>query len=261
MQWFYAVNNQRLGPVSPAEFEQLVATGVIKPDTLVWCEGMTGWQPYSAVAVTAGSGAADDGTELCIVSGKRYPRREMIQYEGRWISAEHRDEFFQRVREGVTQPGLGTVPGPFGYGGFWRRFWAKFVDGLILKVVGVLLNMLVSLALFGTYNYFNGVDPYALANRGIVFTLITTCIALATNLAYFWYFMARYAATPGKLAFGMKVVRSDGSALSTGRIIGRFFAEWLSSLTIGIGYLMAAFDEEKRSLHDRICDTRVIRTK
>jgi hypothetical protein len=33
----------------------------------------------------------------------------------------------------------------------------------------------------------------------------------------------------------------------------------LSSLTLAIGYIMAAFDDEKRSLHDRICDTRVIR--
>jgi uncharacterized RDD family membrane protein YckC len=26
-----------------------------------------------------------------------------------------------------------------------------------------------------------------------------------------------------------------------------------------IGYLMAAFDDQKRALHDRICDTRVVR--
>jgi uncharacterized RDD family membrane protein YckC len=185
----------------------------------------------------------------------------MIQYEGRWISAEHRDEFFQRLREGVAQPGLGPVPGPFGYGGFWRRFWAKIIDSIILKVVGVLLNMLVALALFGTFNYFSGVDPDALGRRGLLFTLITTGVGIVANLLYYWFFLARYAATPGKLAFGLKVVRSDGSALSTGRIIGRFFAEWLSSLTIGIGYIMAAFDDEKRTLHDRLCDTRVIRTR
>jgi len=30
-------------------------------------------------------------------------------------------------------------------------------------------------------------------------------------------------------------------------------------LLVGIGYLMVAWDPEKRALHDRICDTRVIR--
>jgi uncharacterized RDD family membrane protein YckC len=31
-------------------------------------------------------------------------------------------------------------------------------------------------------------------------------------------------------------------------------------MTLTIGYIMAAFDSQKRALHDRICDTRVIRT-
>src|SRR5207248_1376069 len=78
-------------------------------------------------AVLVGAPAVDDGTEVCAVSGKRYPRREMIQYEGKWISAEHRDAYFQRLREGVAQPGEGAVPGPFGYGGFWVRFAARFI--------------------------------------------------------------------------------------------------------------------------------------
>ena len=41
------------------------------------------------------------------------------------------------------------------------------------------------------------------------------------------------------------------------RAIGRHFSEWLSSILF-IGYIMAAFDEEKRALHDRICGTRVV---
>jgi uncharacterized RDD family membrane protein YckC len=41
--------------------------------------------------------------------------------------------------------------------------------------------------------------------------------------------------------------------------LGRHFAEMLSGILLGIGYLMIAFDDEKRALHDRICDTRVIK--
>jgi uncharacterized RDD family membrane protein YckC len=63
------------------------------------------------------------------------------------------------------------------------------------------------------------------------------------------------------MAMGLKLVRSDGSGLSYGRIVGRYFSEWISGLIFCIGYIMVAFDEQKRGLHDRICDTRVIKVK
>ena len=134
MQWYYANSGQRQGPVSDEEFQKLARDGVIKPDTLVWKSGMPDWRPYSGVsampeATDGAQGAAD--TEVCAVSGKRYPRREMVQYEGKWISAEHRDEYFQRLREGVVQPGQ------FNYAGFGLRFVSKIVDGILLGVVSV----------------------------------------------------------------------------------------------------------------------------
>lgn len=46
MEWYYAQNNQQLGPVPEAEFNRLATTGVIRPETLVWRDGMSEWQPY-----------------------------------------------------------------------------------------------------------------------------------------------------------------------------------------------------------------------
>ncbi|MND07279.1 RDD family protein [compost metagenome] len=54
-------------------------------------------------------------------------------------------------------------------------------------------------------------------------------------------------------------MRADGSAVTTGRAAGRYFATLLSSLTLLIGFVIAAFDEQKRALHDHVADTRVIR--
>src|SRR4051794_36340446 len=114
--WYYAVNNQRLGPLAEVELQKLVANGVVRGDTLVWRSGMTDWQPYATLPPITGEG---DDTAICAMSGKRYPKREMVQYEGRWISAEHRDEFFQRLREGVPVLNPQTVTvAPHGYGGF-----------------------------------------------------------------------------------------------------------------------------------------------
>lgn len=105
MKWYYAFKGQQVGPVDQAQFEQLAAQGTIMADTLVWREGMAAWQPYFTVAVQPAAAEApkpgDDGTEVCVVSGKRHPRREMTNYGGQWIGPDQRDAFFQKKRESV----------------------------------------------------------------------------------------------------------------------------------------------------------------
>jgi uncharacterized RDD family membrane protein YckC len=86
-------------------------------------------------------------------------------------------------------------------------------------------------------------------------------INLTTGVLYYWFFLSHYSATPGKMALGLKVIRPDGSPLTGGRIVGRYFAEMLSGMILAIGYIMAGFDDERRALHDRICDTRVIKIR
>lgn len=259
MQWYYAKGDQRLGPVEQAEFEQLVASGAIQRETLVWRQGMDAWQPYAAVVGgTTASPIADDGTEVCAVSGKRHPRREMINYEGKWISLQHRDEYFQRLREGVAQPGEGGVPGPFGYGGFWRRFAARFVDGVITGVVGMLLGMVVG-AIFGATG---GLRPGPGSPSTLLFMqAIIQVLAVIMGISYEVFFVRKYDATPGKMAMGLKLYRTDGAKLTAGRIVGRYFATIISALPLALGYIVAAFDDQKRTFHDRIVDTRVIRTR
>lgn len=264
MQWYYVVGNQRLGPVSQTEFDQLVRDGAIGAETLVWCQGMGAWQTYATVApagdvtpATAGARVAGDAsdTEVCAYSGKRYPKSEMIQFQGKWISGEHRDAFFQRMREGMTQPGN------FSYGNFGRRFVAKILDGLILAAAGVVVNMLLGLAIYGTANYFRPNTSQMTVSTIFLFQGVSTLIGIGMGLAYALYFIRRYDATPGKMALGLKLIRPDGSSLSVGRIVGRHFAEWISGMILMIGYIMAGFDDERRALHDRICDTRVIKVR
>jgi len=86
-------------------------------------------------------------------------------------------------------------------------------------------------------------------------------IQVAISLGYEVYFLSTRGATVGKMALGLRVVRADGGPISTGLAAGRYFAAILSTMTIFIGYIIAGFDPEKRSLHDRICNTRVIYTR
>jgi uncharacterized RDD family membrane protein YckC len=89
--------------------------------------------------------------------------------------------------------------------------------------------------------------------------IFVALLSIVLGFGYVTFFLGRYGATPGKMACGLKVVRPDGDGISYARAFGRMWAEYLSSLIFCIGYLMVAFDNEKRSLHDRICDTRVVK--
>jgi hypothetical protein len=115
MPWYYEVDRQQRGPVSEDEFAGLVQTGVVRAETLVWKDGWPDWRPYAtvsaggaaapaqAVAGAFGLGASGE-TAVCAVSGKTMLKREMLEFEGRWVGAEHKAEFFQRLREGVALP-------------------------------------------------------------------------------------------------------------------------------------------------------------
>jgi len=271
MEWFYATDGQRHGPVSETEFAGLVAAGTIGSSTLVWREGMSNWRAWSEVSGTVtlpaagapsaapASGAADDGTEVCAVSGKRYPRSEMFQFQGKWVSAEHREEFFRQVE------GPAAAAPRFVYGGFWWRVLAKILDIVVLQVVNYIAIAALLAAIPGWTRFLKqpqmvpgSVDMAAFFS----FLFGTMLLGHVIGISYTVFFLLKYEATPGKLAVGLKIVKSDGSRITLGRILGRYFAEILSGMIIGIGYLMVAFDpEQKRALHDRICDTRVIKAR
>ena len=59
MMWFYSQNgSERLGPVAPVEFDQLVRSGVVTRETLVWREGMPDWQPWGTICAENGSSSS-----------------------------------------------------------------------------------------------------------------------------------------------------------------------------------------------------------
>jgi len=47
--WFYAAEGKQQGPYPDGQFRDLVAQGVVRPDTLVWTEGMAGWQKAAEI--------------------------------------------------------------------------------------------------------------------------------------------------------------------------------------------------------------------
>jgi uncharacterized RDD family membrane protein YckC len=93
----------------------------------------------------------------------------------------------------------------------------------------------------------------------IAAVMLVYMLNFSFSIAYATFFIGKFGATPGKMALNLMVVNPDGSKVSYMKAFGRFFAEMISGIILCIGYIMAAFDSEKRALHDRICSTRVVR--
>jgi len=199
-----------------------------------------------------GGGFSEDRTsrtaKTCSECGMVYFDDELIQIGDALVCGKCKPVFVQKLREGVT------VAGEMVYAGFWIRVGAKVIDAIILWAVGFAVSFLGGFFFAGVHST-GGQIP----TRFIASNILMALLSSAIQIAYPIYFLGKYGATLGKMACGLKVVRPDGERISYARACGRVFAEFLSSIILCIGYIMVALDEEKRALHDRICDTRVIR--
>lgn len=131
--------------------------------------------------------------------------------------------------------------------GFWIRAAARMIEGITLIAAGVVLAVLLL-----QQNYF---DSYLTGESG--WTSVDT-LAVLLEVAYMTILVGAFAGTVGKLLLGMRVVRTNGSRVGYPLAFARYIAQYLSLLLLGIGYLIVAFRQDKRGLHDLICDTVVI---
>jgi uncharacterized RDD family membrane protein YckC/Tfp pilus assembly major pilin PilA len=129
------------------------------------------------------------------------------------------------------------------YAGIGSRIGALLIDTLIVTLAGVVIGVIVGL-----------LSPPGGAVDGL--------LSLA-SIAGAWLYTALLEsgprqATVGKMAVGIKVTGLDGNRISFGRATGRYFAEMLSSLSLGIGYVIAAFTQRRQALHDLIAGSLVV---
>lgn len=47
--WYYSLHGKPEGPVSEADLRAQLRSGILEPDTLVWCEGMPDWAPATTI--------------------------------------------------------------------------------------------------------------------------------------------------------------------------------------------------------------------
>ncbi|MCG8697823.1 MAG: RDD family protein [Bacteroidales bacterium] len=135
------------------------------------------------------------------------------------------------------------------YAGFWIRFVAFFVDGIIIGIP-------MYIALFTFVRASESAGNSALS--GFLALMVFIMVIAGPWLYFALMHCSKNQATLGKMMAGIQVVDLQYKRISFGRATGRFFSLILSRMILYIGYIMAAFDSQKQALHDKIAGTYVV---
>ncbi|MCW2993216.1 MAG: hypothetical protein JWQ18_711 [Conexibacter sp.] len=117
--------------------------------------------------------------------------------------------------------------------GFWIRFGASFIDGLLLGVISIVLDL-------------------ALKGPG-------TALSLIVGIAYYTYFEGgEDGQTLGKRACGISVRSVDGGSIGHTRAFLRYIGRIVSTIPIFLGYFWMLWDPNKQTWHDKIANSIVV---
>ncbi|MCK5878998.1 MAG: RDD family protein [Holophagae bacterium] len=136
------------------------------------------------------------------------------------------------------------------YGGFWIRLVAYIIDALILGIPMSIINVMAMAIIV------RNVRSMGMYTAASLFLML---IFIALSLAYIVIGWSKYGTTVGKRIFGLYVVDDQtGQAPAIGKAFLRLVGYIVNGFTFYIGFLMIAFTDDKRGLHDMIAKTHVI---
>ncbi|MEN4903843.1 RDD family protein [Luteimonas sp. TWI1437] len=274
--WFYAdTTHARRGPVPATELLRLYQARQIDDRTLVWRDGLAEWVPLDAVRGEFASAASP------APAASEWTLEALAPAEANVEGAPAPGDAWRPVTESAhttavapagamasaspyappTAPVAGAAAvvrgGPVFYAGFWKRVAAYLIDGLVVGIIGMVIGG-IALAVLGGILAVGG-SGSAGSIGFVLVQVLSNLLSIAIGALYYaWFHASNMMATPGKMAVGIKVVRSNGERISLLRGIGRYFSTILSALILMIGFLMIVFTERRQSLHDIICDTVVV---
>jgi uncharacterized RDD family membrane protein YckC/Tfp pilus assembly major pilin PilA len=225
--WHYTdAKGTEFGPVTADAVRTAIRDGRTGPASQFWHEGLAAWIGLSPAAA-----------ELGIATGAAG-------------SAAPPDPY-ATPRATLAGDTRRVDGGDIVYAGFWRRFAALFVDGLVLGVPLVVLAFLLGIAIAAS-------GASSKDTQGAMVVVFYLAMFLVRGLYFAAMESSAGQATLGKRALGIKVTDERGGRLSFGHALARWFAAALSHLTFYIGFLLAGVTERKRALHDMVASTQVV---
>ena len=167
------------------------------------------------------------------------------------------------VTPGTVSAGTPVVPvvlvaSP--YGGFWIRVLAYLIDRIVVGAIYSPIAIYFALRMVAELRRLPPNGPEQLAP---IFHFVSIIVPLAFLVQWLYEALltsSSWQATVGTRVLDLKVTDEGGNPISFERATARFFAKVLSSLTLGIGFLMVAFTARKQGLHDLLAGTLVMKT-
>ena len=289
-EWYYSdYERNRLGPVAARDLAELHHAGQLQPDTLVWREGMPQWRAWREVmtqALNEAAGVVSPAAEAKPLSAgvNPYAMAEPLAAPGAVAAVTVPSGPALGVLSSQTAPlssgaspyALAEPQSPYAppratvdstdfvssnevvYAGFWKRYAALFIDSFIVGIAYYAVIILMVLVGAGAAGFSGGSPDTMGMGLAAMLVLVYVSYPVISGLYYVGFESSSLQATLGKMAVGIKVTDADGRRLSRGNALGRWASHLLCYFTLYIGYIMAAFTERKRGLHDMVAGSLVV---
>jgi uncharacterized RDD family membrane protein YckC len=166
----------------------------------------------------------------------------------------------------------GAFPGDqytgFSHVGFLERLIAYLVDYVLLFAIFYAIAALLGVQAPGFYvedTVVNGVEGkrywfyYWAGGQESIVGNLASFVAALTYWIGSWTLLG---ATPGKMLLGQQIVHAQtGGRIGFGAAVLRYIGTIISAIPLCLGYLWIIWDAEKQGWHDKIANTRVVRTR
>lgn len=136
--------------------------------------------------------------------------------------------------------------------GFWIRFLAVLIDGLILAVPTAILTDVF--AGRSTMSFGVGARP----DSSVAANLVSVIVGV---LYYALLEGGPTGQTLGKRVCNIRVVAAATGepGIGVGLGVARYFSRMLSSIPLGLGYFWMLWDDRRQTWHDKLAGTLVVR--
>lgn len=143
------------------------------------------------------------------------------------------------------------------YAGFWIRLVADILDSILLTLTSWMVEYFILGMVYWIGRF---TAPFSDAFNAFTLQLLNIGIYFCIALPYYVIGHYRWGTTLGKKPLKIYVINAhDQASITLRQSVIRFFAYGLSYALFLCGFIMAAFQPEKRALHDLLAGTMSIR--
>ncbi|MCB1093100.1 MAG: DUF4328 domain-containing protein, partial [Verrucomicrobiae bacterium] len=146
MEWYAAKEGTQLGPLTEPSLAEMVRSGELSGESLVWREGLADWMPLATARPDwfpdspAPASQIGEAMATCSVSGTVLHQSQMLQYGNEWVAPEFKEAFLQELREGAAPVPATPHQGGFIYRDPRTRATLAKVTILVWTILGALVT-------------------------------------------------------------------------------------------------------------------------